>query len=524
MPNEYYFDAATAEAAVEFFPRFLRHSKGEFAGQPFRLADYQAKEIIAPFFGTKRRIDGLRRYRTCWLELPRKNGKSTLCSGVGILALVGDGEQGGEVYTAGTDKNQARIVFNEANNMIMASPELRKHCEVFKQSIYCSEFNSSLRPLSADAKTKDGLNASCLIMDEVHAYPNRDLYDVLHTSQGSRLQPIEFMATTAGKGRKSFGWEMHEYALKVRAGIIDDPQLLVVIYGAEEDDDWKLEKTWRKANPGYGVSVQPDYLAKEAKRAGELLAYENTFRQMHLNQWVEQASRAIGAEEWSACEGDVDWMLLEDHLAGRKCHAGLDLASTIDIAALVYAFEPETEDEPWYILCRFFVPEENIAKRGKRDNVPYPLWQKQGALIATEGNVIDYRAIRKQLDEDRQSFDLKSVGYDPWNATQLALELQDEGFPMFEFRQGMASMAGPTREFLRLVSGTLMAHGGHPVLRWMVSNLSLRTDPAGNMKPDKERSGDKIDGVVAGIMAVGRATSEVSAPSSNYATRGIMVL
>jgi phage terminase large subunit-like protein len=522
MPDPYYFDHAVAEEAVEYFPRYLRHSKGEFAGQPFKLADWQAKEIIAPFFGTRQRSNGLRRYRTCWLELPRKNGKSTLCAGISILALLGDGEQGGEVYTAGTDKNQARIVFNESYNMIMSSPELAKHCELFKQSIYCGALRASLRPLSADAKTKDGLNASCLIMDEVHAYRNRDLYDVLHTSQGARQQPIEFMATTAGNDRKSFGWQMHEYALKVRAGIIDDPTLLVCIYGAGNADDWQLEQSWRKANPGYGVSVKASYLAEEAKKAVEMKAYENTFRQLHLNQWVEQASRAISAEEWKACEGEIGWKELEAHLLGRRCHAGLDLATVSDVAALVYAFEPETEEQPWYLLCRFFVPEDNIAKRAKRDGVSYPLWRKEEALIATEGNVIDYRAITEVLEEDRKKFDIVSIGYDPYNATQTAIELQDEGFPMFEFRQGMASMAGPTREFMRLIAGQQLAHGGQPVLRWMVSNVAMRTDPAGNMKPDKERSGDKIDGVVGAIMAIGRATQNHD--GDNFISRGILVI
>jgi phage terminase large subunit-like protein len=523
MPD-YYFNHSVAEAAVEFFPRYLRHSKGEFAGQAFRLSDWQAKEVIAPFFGTLDRETGLRRYRTCWLELPRKNGKSTLCAGVSILALLADGEYGAEVYTAGTDKNQARIVFNESYNMIRSSPELLKHCELFKQSIYCGEYNASLRPLSSDAKTKDGLNSSGLIMDEVHAYRNRSLYDVLHTSQGARTQPIEFMATTAGNDRKSFGWEMHEYALKVRADVIEDPTLLVCIYGADETDDWQLEQTWRKANPGYGISVKAAYLAEEAKKAVEMRAYENTFRQMHLNQWVEQASRAISIDEWDACKGDTEWQDLEEMLLGRTCHSGLDLSTTTDLTALVHAFEPMTEDEPWYVLCRFFVPEDGIVKRAKRDRVPYPQWRDDEALVATEGNVVDYRAIRVVLEEDREKFDIKSIGYDRYNATQIVIELQDEGFPMVEFGQGMMSMAAPTKEFLRMVMGKTLAHGGHPVLRWNASNIAMRTDPAGNMKPDKEKSGDRIDGIVAAIMAVGRATAEPAAPASVYETRGILML
>jgi len=504
--DDFYMDEAAAEAAVEFFPRYLRHWKGEWAGKPFRLARWQERDIIRPFFGMKRRSDGLRRFRTCWIEVPRKNGKSTLCGGVGILGLIGDGERGAEVYTAGTDKNQAKIVFREAYNMIRASPDLMKHCELFAQSIYCGELDGLLRPLSADAKTKDGLNASCLIMDEVHAYPNRNLYDVLHTSQGARRQPIEFMATTAGKDKKSFGWQMHNYAVKVRDGVIDDHEMLVVIYGADDKEDWRSEATWRKANPGYGESLKAEYFKAQAKKADELLAYQNTFRQLHLNQWVMQSRRAIDSEQWMACTGDTPWDEMEEKLSGRRCHAGLDLASTTDLAALAYIFEPEEGEDVWPVLCRFFVPEENIEKRARRDHVPYDQWRDKGALTATDGNVIDYRAIRHTLEEDRKKFQIVSVGYDPWNATQLALELQDDGYPMFEFRQGMSSMAGPTREFLRLVAGQLLAHGDHPVLTWNVLNLDVKTDPAGNMKPDKEKSGDRIDGVVALIMATGRAT------------------
>jgi phage terminase large subunit-like protein len=361
-------------------------------------------------------------------------------------------------------------------------------------------------------------------MDEVHAYPNRDLYDVLHTSQASRKQPIEFMATTAGKDRKSFGWQMHEAMLKVRDGTTPSPETLVVIYGADPKDDWRVESTWKKANPGYGESVKPDYMRAQAKKADDLIAYQNTFRQLHLNQWVEQASRAIDMEEWRACTGPIEWTALEAYLEGRACHSGIDLASTTDLAALVHVFEPESHDEPWFVLCRFFVPEESAAKRADRDRVPYPLWAQMGALQMTEGNVIDYRAIKEQLDEDREKFDIRSVGYDPWNATQIALELQDEGYQMFQFRQGMASMAGPTREMLRLVSGRLLAHGGHPVLSWNVSNLAVKTDPAGNSKPDKEKSADRIDGIVAAIIALGRATAGITDAASNYENRGILII
>jgi phage terminase large subunit-like protein len=522
---DYYFDDAAAEAAIEFFPRYLRHSKGAFAGKPFKLDAWQAKEVIGPFFGWKRKDNGLRRYRTCYLRVPRKNGKSTLCSGVSILALVGEAERGAEVYCAATDKRQASIVFNEAKQMIMASPELMKYCEGFKNAIYCSATNGRIEALSAEAKTKDGLNTFCLIIDEMHAHQNRDLYDVLHTSQGAWQQPIEFIATTSGKNRNSFGYEMDEYALKVRDGVIEDEEFLPVIYGASADDDWRSEETWRKANPGYGVSLQPDYMRRQARQAEEMLAYQNTFRQLHLNVWTDAASKAIDADLWTENTGEIGWQELERELEGRPCHVGLDLSSTTDLTAMVLVVPPEKENGDWYVLPRFFVPADNIDKRARRDRVPYSHWRDDGAMIATEGNVIDYRAIREQLAADADQFRITSIGYDPWNATQLALELQDQGFPMFEFRQGFASMAYPTREFFRLLEARKILHGGHPVLKWCASNMSVQTDAAGNVKPDKQRSTDRIDGVVAEIIAIGRATAiDSGLGKSVYEERGIRII
>lgn len=526
MPHyDYYFDDAAAEAAIEFFPRYLRHSKGEFAGKPFKLDPWQAKEIIGPFFGWKRKDNKRRRYRTCYLRVPRKNGKSTLCSGVAILALVGEAQPGAEVYCAATDKRQASIVFNEAKQMVMASPDLMRICDGFKNTIFCSAINGRIEALSAEAQTKDGLNTFALIIDEMHAQRNRDLYDVLHTSQGAWAEPIEFIATTAGKDRSSFGFQMDEYALKVRDGVIEDEEFLPVIYGASAEDDWRKEETWRKANPGYGVSLQPDYMRRQARQAEEMQAYQNTFKQLHLNIWVDGASKAIDADLWTENTGEISWQELERELEGRVCHAGIDLSSTTDLTALVLVFPPDEEGGDWYVLPRFFVPADNIAKRAKRDRVPYGLWRDQGALIATEGNVIDYRAIREQLEADRETFRIASVGYDPWNATQTALELQDQGFMMFEFRQGFASMAYPTREFFRLLEARKLLHGGHPVLKWNASNLSVQTDAAGNAKPDKARSTDRIDGAVAEIIAIGRATAVDSGTGKSvYEKRGILVI
>jgi phage terminase large subunit-like protein len=511
----YYFDEDEADRVVAIFRQHLRHVKGPLAGQPFEPDAWQENEIIRPLFGWKRKLDGTRRYRRAYIEIPRKNGKSTLGAGLAIIGLT-DKEPGAEVYSAAADRDQAAIIFDVAKSMVEADPELSQIIRVFRRSMTYERLGSSYKVLSADAPTKHGLNASMILFDELHAQPNRELWDVLTTSTGARKQPLVIAITTAGYDRHSICWEQHEYAVKVRDGLIQDDTFLPVIYSVEESADWTDPKAWAKANPGLGKSITLEYLEAEAKRAAEVPAYQNTFRRLHLNQWTEQETRWLDMAVWERNAEPVD----EKSLEGRECFAGLDLASTTDIAALCLIFPPQDEDERWQAFWRFWVPEDGISKRAQKDRVPYDLWANQGFISPTEGNITDYDVIRRDVNELGTRYNVREIAYDRWNATQLTTQLEGDGFTMVPFGQGFASMAAPTKELLGLLTGDRMAHGDNPVAKWMASNVTVRTDPAGNQKPDKGKSTERIDGIVAEIMALGRAMvqPENQAPVIHFLT------
>jgi phage terminase large subunit-like protein len=504
---DFVFDEAAAAKAVDFFARYLRHQKGELAGRSLALDEWQAENIIRPLFGWKR-PDGTRRYRTAYVEIPRKNGKTTIAAGVGLYLLFADGEQGAEVYSAAADRDQAAIAFDLARSMVEGEPALRKRAQIFRRSIVVPSTGSSYKVLSADARTKHGFNAHGIILDEVHAQPNRELYDVLHTSTGARRQPIEFLITTAGVYEpESIAWQLHSYAERVASGEIDDPTFLPVIYGAPRDADYRDAAVWAAANPGMGISVKADYLASEAKRAEEEPSYENTFRRLHLNQWTEQTTRWIKKEEWEACAGAVP------DLSGRQCFPALDLSTTTDISALALVFPPEEDDEPTWLLPFFWCPENRVRKASQTDRVPYDAWVRDGHMEATPGDVIDYAFVRRRIVELAELYRFGPFAFDPWNATQLAVQLgEEDGFQMVEHRQGFVSMNEPSKEFERLVISKRLRHTGNPVLTWMISNVSVKRDASGNIKPDKERSTGRIDGVVAAVMGIGMAYRHAPAP------------
>lgn len=492
--DDFYFDEAAADRAVSFFELCLTHTKGEWAGQPLKLSDWQAEKIIRPLFGWKR-ADGTRRYRTAYIQIPRKAGKSTLSAGIALYLLFADKEPGAEIYSAAADREQAAIVFDMAKGMVEASEPLRRRSQSYRRAMIVPSLAAGYRVLSADANTKHGLSAHGIIFDELHAQPNRELWDVLTTSTGARRQPLTVAITTAGYDRHSICYELYTHACKVRDGLVNDPYFLPVIYEAEAGDDWKEPATWYKAHPGLGVSVKEEYFAAECAKAQAMPGYENTFRQLLLNQWTEQATRWIGMAAWDACARPMP------DLTGRDCFAALDLSSTTDVSALVLAFPV---DGVLHLLPFFWVPEEGIRKRVERDRVPYDLWIKEGLIEATPGRVIDYDVIRRRINELAETYHIREIAVDRWNATQLSTQLEADGFEMIGFGQGFASMAGPTKELeKRILEGTLN-HGGNPVMRWMASNIATEQDAAGNLKPSKKKSTERIDGVVATIMALGR--------------------
>jgi phage terminase large subunit-like protein len=504
----FWFDKKAADHAVTFFSK-LKHSKGEWAGQGFTLEPWQ-QEIVEQVFGWKR-ADGSRRYRRVYIEVPRKNGKSTLAAGLALFMLYADGEPGAEVYSAAADRDQAAIVFEQAKAMVHNQPVLASVSESYRRSIVYTSQGRSYKVLSADAPTKHGLNAHGIIFDELHAQPNRDLWDVLTTSTGARRQPLVVAITTAGWDRNSICWELHDYALKVRDGIVPDDSFYPAIFAAGEEDDWTSPETWQKANPSLGRTVKEDYLAAECERAKASPAYQNTFRRLHLNQWTEQADRWIDMGLWDENAGEGE------PTPGAPCFAGLDLSSTTDLSALVLLFP---EGQRYRTLCRFWIPQEGLHKRAQRDRVPYDVWVREGLVTATPGDVIDYEAIRSEINALAQTYQIKFIAFDRWNATQLATQLTGDALTMVECGQGFASMSAPTKELMTVLLGRRLMHTKHPVLRWMASNMTVVQDAAGNLKPDKANSTGRIDGIVSLIMALRLATLDEG--PSVYESRGLV--
>jgi len=511
------FSEEQADRAVRFIES-LTHTKGKWAGVPFSLYPWQRDDIVRPLFGNLRE-DGTRQYRKAYIEIPRKNGKSELAAAVALKLLLSDGEPGAEIYGAAKDSDQAALVFNVAARMVRQSSRLSAATKIVdsQKRIVFPKQGSFYRAIPADAGGSHGFDASGIVFDELHTQPNRELWDVLTTSTGSRRQPLVFAITTAGYDRNSICYEQHDYAEKVLNAVIDDPSYFAFIRSAPDAADWQDEEVWARANPALGEFRNIEEMRDFAREAAQVPAKQNTFRRLYLNQWTQQADRWLDLSAWDASAGVVD----AANLAGRRCYAGLDLASTTDIAALTLVFPPTAEDGDFQVLPFFWIPAGNIADRERRDRVPYSQWIGQGLIDATPGDVIDYSAIRLKLEALRERYNIREIAFDRWGATQLAQELDAAGATVIPFGQGFASMSPPTKELMNLVVSRRLRHGGHPVLRWMADNMVVKQDPAGNLKPDKSKSTEKIDGMVALVMALDRATRH---KTSVYETRGISVL
>ena len=494
------WDTDAACHAIEFFGH-LRHSTGEWANQPFELQPWQAF-VIGSLFGWKR-ADGLRRFRTAYVEVARKNGKSVLLAGAALYALIADGEPGSHVYAAATTRDQARIVFGEAERMIDASPPLRARVTRTVNNLAVMATSSWFRPLSADASKMDGLNVHFAAVDEVHEHPNAEIIQKLNTATGSRRQPLIFEITTAGHDRQSVCWQHHEFSVKALEGSVPtdaSDTWFAYIATIDEDDDWTNPAVWTKANPSLGVTVKVDDLKRQVEEAREMPAQQNAIRRLRLNQWTEQVTRWIDMQVWADGAEAFD----EEDLIGRSCYGGLDLARVNDLSSLALVFPPETEGETVKVIWRHWCPEDDILRRSRRDRAPYTVWRDQGWLVATEGNTTDFRFIEAEVLDLARRFNILDVAYDRTFAGELVRNLQDEGINMVEFGQGFISMGPAAAEFMRLLIGRELQHGGNPVATWCSSNVTVRRDPAGNEKPDKERSTERIDAVVAAVMAVGR--------------------
>lgn len=511
----YYFDAAAADYACRWIETKCVFTEDKWAGKPFKLAGWQRDDIIRPTFGWKRKSDGLRRYRRVIVWVPRKNGKTELAAAVSLLALLATGVMGGQVYSIAKDKDQARLVFDKAAKMVAWSAELSTVVEPLKSALYVPQLSAKFEPLSGMPQGKHGRSASALVGDEVHEWADDRLYTFMHQSEAAREEPIEFLISTAGT-QEGYGWELWQHCQKILDGTIEDPETLVVIYAADPDDDWTLPETWQKANPNYGVSVRADYLAAECKRAQESPRLENDFKRYHLNLWTEQDVRWLPMDLWKRCSiepGNLDyWRDLPELMRGRKAFGGLDLASRVDIAAFVLVIPPEAPGERLVVIPKFWVPEGTVERRSRVDRVPYEAWVKMGAITATPGKVIDYDFIEAEIFEAAGQYDLRLLGVDDWNAQQMVTTLEHDGVPIVRVRQGFKSLSDPSKELERLVIATLLEHGNHPVLTWMARNAAYDEDPAGNIKPSRQKSKEKIDGIAATVDALAAMLGEVAAP------------
>lgn len=512
-----HFRPKVATAACAWIERNCAHIKGSAKQEALILEPWQ-RAMAGLLFGWFR-ADGTRRYREAFWFLPRKNGKTTLAAAVLLLIMTCDEEPGAEIYSAAADREQAGLVYQQVAGMIRKNPRLERRYRLRESNKSVQLLSSSgkalpttYKALSAEAGTKHGLNTHCLINDELHAQPNRELVDVLLTSTGSRAQPLVIHITTSDFERPgSICNEKHDYAGKVRDGIIKDHAFLPVIYEASVNDDWKDPATWRRANPNMGISVTEDYLRRECARAIESPAFENTFKRLHLNVRTEQDVRWMPMDRWDACAAEP--------LCEGPCYMGVDLSSTRDLTAIAL-YWPETGGCKWW----FFLPELTVRERVERNKIPYDQWAREGHIHLTRGNVIDLEFVGAKIIDLCDEFEVIDIAFDPWNAQALWSQLESQNYSLVQFRQGYRSMSGPTKHLEMLVQAERIAHGGNPVARWNASNVVVDMDPAGNLKPNKAKAGEKIDGIVALIMAIGRAIAEAPPAPSIYEERGLLTI
>ena len=517
-----HYDKVKADRAVVFIEN-LRHTKGKWAGKRFWLLPWQ-EQIIRDLFGI---VDarGKRQFRTAFVEIGKKNGKSELAAAVALYLLYADGEPSAEVYGAAADRQQASIVFDVANQMVQMTPALMKRSKIMGATKRIVNYANAgfYQVLSAEVGTKRGLNVSGLVLDEVHAQPSRELYDVLTKGSGdAREQPLYFLITTAGTDRESICYELHMKALDILEGRKIDHTFYPVIYGLKDDEDWHDEKNWYKANPSLGQTIQIERVRDMYRDALDNPAEENVFKQLRLNMWVSSLTRFIPEHIYNLGNIPIDM----DALTGRECYGGLDLSSTGDITAFVLMFPPRTEDEKYILLPFFWIPEETIPLRVRRASVPYDVWYQQGYLMATEGNVVHYGFIEKFIEGLGEKYHILEIALDRGGAVQMTQTLEGMGFTVVPFGQGFKDMSPPTKEFYKLLMEGRIIHGGHPVMRWMAGNVVVDTDPAGNIKPTKAKSPEKIDGIVAAIMALDRCIRNEGAQQGSIyddPDRGLLV-
>lgn len=491
------FDEAAGERAVNFFS-LLKHYKGKYQGQPFQLLPWQAF-FISSMFGWKR-ADKTRRFRYAYLKVARKNGKTTLAAGTCLYGLIADGESGAEVYTAATTRDQASIAFKDAMQMVEADSNLKSIVSVWKNSLTVESNASFLKPVSSEAGNLDGLNPHIALIDEYHAHRDDQVFNVMKSGMGSRTQPIHLTITTAGFHRTSSCYTYEKTCQEILQGIKEDDSQFAIMYDLDEEDDYLDPNVWIKANPSLGHTPSVEFLQQEVIQAKNNPSQLVNLLTKNFNRWTDASSTWIEDSKW--LEAQMPDHIDAEYLSNLRCIAALDLASTRDVNAFTMIWIDEAESK-YYTKSKYWLPRESMMSRVKRDGVRYDLWAEQGWIDLTPGNVTDYRAIKTEIMRLTETYSIEAIAFDRWNSSQLVIELTDEGITMTPYGQGFASMSAPSKEFEKLIYQKEMLHDGNPVTRWMLGNVELGTDPAGNIKPDKAKSSEKIDGIVSTIMALG---------------------
>lgn len=502
--------ARRGDLVCDWVESFCSHVKGDLAGRPLVLDDWQ-RQWVREVFGPQTR-DGRRKVRTALLGVPRKAGKSTLSAALALYGLFADGEPGAEVYAVAGDRDQARNVFDAARQMVQANPTMAQHAKVCRNWIEVPATNSLFRVLSADGRRQHGLNPHLVVFDELHVQPTPELWEAMTSGMGARAQPLTIAITTAGHDRQSICFELFDYGRRVESSQVDDPAWHFRWFGADEGDDWTDRAVWARAHPGLGVSVRHEFLESEFRQAEAQPSRQNTFRRLYLNQWTSAETRWIDLGLWDENAGlSID----ESTLAGRECFGGLDLASTSDFAALVWLFP---DGDRFDVACRFWLPRAAVERRS-RMRATLEAWERDGWLTVTDGDVIDYDAVRHRIDQDAQRFTVREIAHDPWNATQLVQQLVDGGLMVWPIRQSITALTAPSKELERLLGERHLRHGGNPILRWMADNVVVTSDSSGNIRPDRKKSTEKIDGIVALVDALAAATREREAALAPFVMR-----
>jgi len=526
------FDAEAEARVIRFFETILSLPEGGGDDPRFILQPFQ-RFIVGSLFGWKR-LDGYRRFRTAYIEMGKGNGKSPLAAGIGLYGLLADGEDGAQIFAAATTRDQAKILFADAEKMVKRSRALSGRVELTVNNIAFAPTSSFFRPISAEARALDGKRVHMALVDELHEHPSPLVVEKMRASTKTRRQAMVVEITNAGYDRTSICYEHHVYSEQVVNGAVHNDEWFAYVASIDDGDDWTDPACWPKANPGLGTILPVAYLREQVAEALGMPSKQNIVMRLNCCVWTEQSTRWLDLNAWDACAAvepqDLEAVRrhvddIEAAVLGRACFGGLDMSATTDLTALALWFPPLAPGEPVRLLVRFWMPEETMRAREQRDGVPYSLWARTGFLTATEGNVVDYDVVRAAIrDEVATAYNLRELAIDRWNSTQLQTQLMGDGITVVPFGQGFASMSAPTKELERLVIQRGIDHGGHPVLRYNAANVAAAQDAAGNIKPDKAKSTGRIDGIVAAVMACGRAAVYQESGRSEYEEHGLVFI